>query len=394
MPRNLIVCCDGTNNEFGKVNTNVVRLIQVIDRDQSRQRVYYDPGVGTLPEPGFVTSIGKKISDIMGLAFGAGLIWKVQEAYSYLMDIWEPGDRVFLFGFSRGAYSVRVLAGVLHACGLLPRGNPNMVPYLMRLYASVRDERKALAGKTGPWQELCTNFRQTFSRSVTPGDNERSFPVHFLGVWDTVSSVGWVWNPDKFPYTAANPSVQIARHAISIDERRWFFRQNSIKQATPQQDLKEYWFAGVHCDVGGGYPEIYSTRDPSTYAGIWRNSFQWMVQEAVAHGLLLDQARYKEVISRDPACDSPWLEKQHESLTAQWWPAEFVLKRVWDSQLKELCWRWGRGRHRTIPLGSLIHETALMRIKADSAYDPPNLSPEFKSHIKTLPVIPSALSCT
>jgi uncharacterized protein (DUF2235 family) len=116
--RNLVICCDGTSNQFGPENTSVVRQAQVLDRDSARQRLYYDPGVGTLPEPGIFTRMGKWFSEVIGLAFGAGLTWKVEEAYSYLMDIWEPEDRVFLFGFSRGAYMARVLAGLLHALGL------------------------------------------------------------------------------------------------------------------------------------------------------------------------------------------------------------------------------------------------------------------------------------
>src|SRR4051812_21990256 len=132
-PRNIIICCDGTNNEFGDINTNVVRLIQVLDRTPGTQYLYYDPGVGTLPEPGAWGKLNGWISKIAGLAFGAGLEWKVQEAYTYLMDWWEPGDRVFLFGFSRGAYGARVLAGMLHAVGLLPKGAYNLVPYAMRL---------------------------------------------------------------------------------------------------------------------------------------------------------------------------------------------------------------------------------------------------------------------
>src|SRR6267142_587040 len=104
MPKNIVICFDGTNNQFGYANTNVVRLVQVLESDGTTQCIYYDPGVGTLAEPGIFTKIGKKISKLFGLAFGAGLGWKVQEAYSYLMDIWEPGDRVYLFGFSRGAY--------------------------------------------------------------------------------------------------------------------------------------------------------------------------------------------------------------------------------------------------------------------------------------------------
>ena len=140
MSRNLVLCCDGTDNQFGPQNTSVVRLAQVVERDPQKQLLYYDPGVGTLPEPGVFTRVGKRISELVGLAFGAGLAGKVGEAYSYLMDFWEPGDQVFLFGFSRGAYTVRLLAGMLHALGLLPRGNQNLVPYVMRLFKSVRPD--------------------------------------------------------------------------------------------------------------------------------------------------------------------------------------------------------------------------------------------------------------
>src|SRR5215467_4370327 len=90
LPRNLVICCDGTNNQFGPENTNVVRLVQVIDRaPDAHQRVYYGPGVGTLPEPGFLTRLGKKVSTWLSLAFGIGVTRNVQEAYSYLMDFWE-----------------------------------------------------------------------------------------------------------------------------------------------------------------------------------------------------------------------------------------------------------------------------------------------------------------
>src|SRR5450755_2926360 len=130
MTRNLVICCDGTNNQFGLENTNVVRLVQSLVSDPDRQLVYYDPGIGTLPEPGWVTKVGKKISEIADLAFATGLNHKVEEAYTFLMDYWQPGDHVFLFGFSRGAYTVRVLAALLHALGSLPRGGDNLVPYL------------------------------------------------------------------------------------------------------------------------------------------------------------------------------------------------------------------------------------------------------------------------
>jgi uncharacterized protein (DUF2235 family) len=204
--RNLIICCDGTNNQFGSNNTNVIRLIQALDRDPVRQRLFYDAGVGTLPEPaswGWLKKVWFELSD---LAFAVGLPDRVASAYGYLMDMWEPGDRVFMFGFSRGAYTVRVLAALLHELGLLPRGGANLVPYAYRLFKAIRKQPK---GKPGSYWDVCDQFRWTFARPVTTGDNDRRFPVHFVGVWDTVSSVGWVWNPTTFPYTHKNPGISI-----------------------------------------------------------------------------------------------------------------------------------------------------------------------------------------
>jgi uncharacterized protein (DUF2235 family) len=183
-------------------------------------------------------------SEWFGLAFGTGLTWKVQEAYIYLMDFWEPGDQVFLFGFSRGAYTVRVLAGLLHTLGLLPRGNQNLVPYVVRLFNAIRKAgTHEESDRARAYWELCNAFRWTFVRPVPGSSDDRRFHVHFLGVWDTVSSVGWVWDPLKFPYTAHNPSIAIIRHAVSVDERRWFFRQNLMEQRG-KQDFKELWFPG------------------------------------------------------------------------------------------------------------------------------------------------------
>jgi uncharacterized protein (DUF2235 family) len=100
---------------------------------------------------------------------------------------------------------------------------------------------------------------------VSSSPDQRHFAVHFVGVWDTVSSVGWIWNPGTYPFTAGNPSVELIRHAVSVDERRGFFRENLIRRE-PGQDALEVWFPGVHCDVGGGYPEEES--------GLWRTSFE------------------------------------------------------------------------------------------------------------------------
>ena len=368
MPRNLVICFDGTNNEFGLENTNVVRLIQVLDRHQTNQLVHYDPGIGTLPEPGLFTRFGKRVSEWIDLAFATSLSRRVQGGYEYLMNYWEPDDQVYIFGFSRGAYTARVLAAMLHMLGLLPRGSSNLLPYAMRMFAASRRNDR-------DYWKLCNSFRQTFGRAVVPGDDTRRFPIHFLGVWDTVSSVGWVWNPATYPNTAENPSIRIARHAVSLDERRWFFRQNLLKSA-PDQDLKEYWFPGVHSDIGGGYAD----------SRLWEAAFAWMVEEARSAGLLLDPTRYAAVSGQTTPA---WMEEQHESLKGVWWLAEFFPKFQWDFERQRRVLKLGLGRHRHVLAGARISAPVMERIRGKQGYDPPNLSAEFKENVRQLAEVPA-----
>lgn len=431
--RNLVICFDGTNNEFGRQNTNVVRLAQVLTRDPQRQRLYYDPGVGTLPEPWWATRAGKWVSKVCGLAFGRGLMEKVQHAYQYLMDFWEPGDRVFVFGFSRGAYAARVLAGMLHTVGLLARGNHNIVPYATRLYRSVyKPEKRGQAGQavgergavdddpdcgdelapagadptsrdvqspgTKARWELHDQFRATFARPI-PGSqsDRRHFPVHFLGLWDTVSSVGWVWNPTSFPFTAWNPSVRIVRHAIAIDERRAFFRTNRMDAAyrwpvrcgaTRVEPHREYWFPGVHADVGGGYP-----LGPR---GLWKEPLRWMVTEAEQAGLLIERgvrpvasewywpAALLDAWDAPPEGYAPWRDEMNDSMTLAWKFAEFFPK---SRRVKvEGQWQWAFPRpnlfaRRDIEKGELLHRSVLLRIQSTN-YAPPALSKAFLKFVK------------
>ena len=143
------------------------------------------------------------------------------------------GDKVFLFGFSRGAYTVRVLAGFIHMMGLLEQGCENLIPYAFDIYVKKKPDFKVAVG-----------FKGTFSRIC---------PIHFMGIWDTVSSVGYLGNWKTYPYTANNSSISCVRHAVAIDERRAFYNQNSLDTSVRGQDIKEVWFAGVHSDVGGSY---------------------------------------------------------------------------------------------------------------------------------------------
>lgn len=371
--RNIVICCDGTDNQFGVCNTNVVRLIQVASQDPSRQIVYYDPGVGTLPEPNARTRIGKRLSEWKALAFGTDIDDKVCTAYSHLMEFWKPGDKVFIFGFSRGAYTARVLAGMLHSLGLLPAGNQQLLPYAMRIFKSLRTNTQ------GYW-DLCDSFRWTFARPVGDDDSRR-FPVHFAGLWDTVSSVGWIWDPARYQFTYRNPSLHTVRHAVSLDERRAFFRQNLFGNVDGQ-DALELWFAGVHSDVGGGYPE--------SEGGLWRVTFDWMVSEAQRFGLIVDPARLQLVLNKSPRPANPWAEPQHESLKGIWWVGEVFPKLVYDAETKTNHIRFNLGRRRAVPNGGLVPKPVLYRLR-DTPYSPPNFSTDFKNSVKTLATVPDRL---
>ena len=212
MPKNIVVCCDGTGNEFGDANSNVVKLAATLVIDE-QQVSYYHPGVGTMGSPNARTWLEKKWDVIRGLAFGYGITSCITDAYRYLMQTYDPGDHIYLFGFSRGAYAARALGGLLHMYGLLHEDNEGLIPYITEKFATRTKETQGMAHTL----EVAEGFKQTFSQDVL---------IHFVGVWDTVSSVGWISDPVVIPFTANNPIMEIGRHAISIDERRCFFRDN------------------------------------------------------------------------------------------------------------------------------------------------------------------------
>lgn len=365
MPKNIVICCDGTGNEFGERNSNVVKLYSTLIMDGRRQVGYYHPGVGTMGAPTSHNKLSEAWSVVMGLAFGAGLLANVGDAYRYLMGVYEDGDRVFLFGFSRGAYTVRALAGALHMFGLLSPGNDGLIPYIIRIFA----RRSRQAGGMTQTFAVADGFKAAFCRPC---------PLHFVGVWDTVSSVGWIWDPLKLPYTAQNPDMRNGRHAVSIDERRCYFRNNLWGDTLPGQDIKQVWFAGVHSDVGGSYPPALS--------GLSQIALEWMLCEAASFGLLVDPVKADQVLARVPA---PPVEpprtpptppvppnpaaKANNSLTPAWWILEFLPHSYYDPVAKKPKWRIPLGARRIIPEGSVLHATVREKIKIDPDYKPTNL---------------------
>jgi len=346
MGRNVVVCCDGTANEFATDHTNVLKLFRVLDNDPARQVAFYHPGLGTMEAAAALSSVARQTTKLLGLAVGYGLERDVSNAYAFIMQKYRPGDALYMFGFSRGAYTVRAVASLLHMYGLLPAGNEPLIPYAIRMMSAVGQQK---AGKAFDLAEdFCAIFRGPVCKP------------HFVGVWDTVSSVGWIENPLRLPFSASNPDIAIGRHAVALDERRAFFRTNLWRPDPPvpgggPKDLRQVWFPGVHSDVGGGYPEEQS--------GLSKFAFEWVVREAALAGLFVDRARIEEVMGRTGTkytkADAD--AEMHESLTWKWLPAEIVPKKHWNWQKKREERRMNLGRRRTIPANPLVHAVVFDR---------------------------------
>lgn len=328
-------------------------------RVEAEQVVFYGPGVGTFGLSEALFEWQKVPAKVLGLAFGWGLTRNVEEAYRFVMRHFAPGDRLYLFGFSRGAYTARALAGMINAVGLLYPEHENLVGYATRIFRNVPEGEKS---RKEAYFELQKRFRKQFSREC---------PVHFLGLWDTVKSVGWIGSPLKLPFTTYNTTVACVRHALAIDERRCYFRQH-LWHAGKQQDVKQVWFAGTHSDVGGGYPEAES--------GLSKVSLEWMAREARERGLLLDEAVLSALLA--PGAGPSWQGPVHQSLHGAWWWAELLPRRFENAQRRfRAYWRWpliqrkyvNRPRKITAENGAMVHHSVWERIKADACYKPPNV---------------------
>ncbi len=274
MGKKLIVCADGTwNNEDGAGSqTNVAKLHRVLQNsfvEEVSQLVCYVTGVGT--------RFGERVR---GGAFGYGLDANIKEAYRFLVDHYEEGDQLFFFGFSRGAYTARSLAGFIRNSGLLKREHFDRLDEAFELYRKRSPDTKPDSG-------AALQFKQQYSR--TPD-------IEFVGVWDTVGSLGvplpslkmlswfarFADRDFQFHDTSLSKIIKHAYHAISIHEHRGTFPASKWQKqpGMENQVLEQVWFPGVHCDVGGGYPA----------SGLADASFLWMVDKAKACGLLFREA--------------------------------------------------------------------------------------------------------
>lgn len=336
MARNIILCCDGTSNRFTADRTNVLKLCFALTKDPERQIVYYHPGLGTRAPVGTRTTVGSRWARIAGLAFGAGLKADVADAYIYLMNHYRPGDRVYLFGFSRGAYTARAITSMLRLYGLSMPGNEALVPYAVDMMWAIEPVRTDAQSEA--YFRLAAEYKATIAGAACK--------PHFLGLWDTVNSVGWIGRPLALPFSREIPDVAIARHALAIDEKRAFFRANWLDQK-PGRDIRQVWFPGNHGDVGGGKPEADSAL--SKYA------LEWMAQEAIAAGLLVDDERLAIVLGRrggDHVRAAPVMPGP--SITGAWHLAEYVPRaHGLDRKL-----RMNRYRRRTMPDDACVHDVA------------------------------------
>lgn len=372
MTKNIVVCCDGTGNEIEENLSNVLKLYRMVTKSDD-QLVYYDAGIGTIGTYSPFRRFTAKAKAVAGMAFGVGLDRNIKDAYRFLVDHYEEGDRVYLFGFSRGAFTVRALAGFIRLLGLLRPEQTNMIDHAYTAYKKAAEKNDF---------KIAWRYHRVLKT--------RHLPIKFLGIWDTVNSV-MVPRPDRFyipsfealPYTNDNDSVEICRHAVAIDERRRFFRLSpwqpgQIYRSNPfhkdsqtYQDFKEVWFPGVHSDVGGGYPEKDS--------GLAKHALKWMVDEAITAKLHVSSRMYGRLINGASHGNSELnyvspnhKGKLHKSLRHLWWLIELLPKLSLRRETRPLwpffLFYFPFGERRKILEGSFIHRSALDREKEVPGY--------------------------
>jgi uncharacterized protein (DUF2235 family) len=285
MPKNIAFYADGTWDEPVN-NTNVERLYSASANIDGVQLTFYDSGVGT---------DGNPITDLLGGAFGDGLFHKIKQGYADIAAQYLPGDKIFIFGFSRGAYTARSLAGMIAIAGLptVNQSDPKCLDMAFEAYRNA-DQRSM----------LLDTLNETYQM-----DNAK---IQLVGVWDTVGSLGIpaiFGGIDViqcgFLDTTLHPDVLNAVQAVSIDEKRLQFQPTLWTSApAPGQSLTQVWFCGVHCDVGGGY-----TPDPGGFE-LSNITLNWMADYAQSCGLQFNAGAFP---AQTQLADA--LATLHDSLT-------------------------------------------------------------------------------
>lgn len=358
MPKRLVVCCDGTWNTPDQLSggqpapTNVTKLALAVSSHDTagvEQRVFYHPGVGT--------TRGERLR---GGAFGFGLSRGVRDTYRFLVANFEPGDELFFFGFSRGAFTARSAAGFVRNSGILRPEHADRVDEAYALYRSRQAHPHGIEAQL---------FRRSYSNETR---------IRFIGVWDTVGALGIplsglrlvnVLNRgSQFHDTDLSTTVDAAFQALAIDEKRGPFRPAVwTKQPSPHaQEVEQVWFAGVHSDVGGGYAD-HSLADVPLL---------WMLDKATKHGLDIDQGTLRAGPFAGQQGSSPGeptpnpLGEQHESRTGFYRVIPAYVRPI-DQDAARCEW---------------VSSSAVKRHKEKSGYAPDNLSAYLKGEHQVMDV--------
>ncbi len=367
-PRKLVILCDGTGNQIDSRQSNVLRLYKLLKKNKD-QRVFYDPGIGAISSTEDWARWKANTESVLSLVTGYGLDRNVLTAYQFLSKAYVSGDEIYMFGYSRGAYTVRVLAGFINAVGILHPDQQHLTEYAFKAYKQISED--------GQFDSV-----RQFERILRP---QRPV-IRFLGLWDTVSSI-LVPRSDRFylparrqlAYTERNPSVQTVCHAVAIDEQRRMFRpylwregeefwSGPFRPKDPDkisaQELKQVWFPGVHSDVGGGYPDDES--------GLSLLSLEWMIEQLADHLAVNQHAVRKIVTASDPAAI------MHDSMSLPWAMLEYLPKSVRNreqSHLRSILGCYVPARElRRLPPDAELHWSVEERIKAIAHYRPKNLT--------------------
>lgn len=322
MSKRIIFCADGTWDTSSN-KTNVYKLFKSI-MVTADQMPLYDDGVG---------ADGLPVSKLLGGAFGTGLWAKIKEGYTKVAHLYEAGDMLYLFGFSRGAYTARSLAGMIAACGLPTEAfTDDLVDTAFSAYRD-KQNRAALLAKLN-------------------GYSMADAKIEMLGVWDTVGALGIpaaIGLVDPLAYgfldTSLHPDVRNAYHAMAIDEKRIEFPVTQWTSApVPGQTLEQVWFTGVHSDIGGGEPD-----DPNGGSALSDITLGWMMNKASALGVVVDP-------STAPQYKAP-------------------LDPKWALDTMHVSWNvlWGFPRHRQIDPTATVANSVAIRCQNDQTYRPPNL---------------------
>jgi uncharacterized protein (DUF2235 family) len=310
--KRIVILCDGTwNRSDSKTPTNVVQLAQAvepIDPCGIVQVPIYIQGVGTGEG---VSSLSRTLDALLGGAFGWGLLENIGEAYRHLVFLYEPGDEIYIFGFSRGAYTARSLTGFIRSTGIINRDDLSRIPDAIRRYRTLNDP-----ARTHPGSEESHLFRAEISPRVVTSQKEadwrtqRGMPrapvlnIAFLGVWDSVGALGvpahipllgeWAKRRYRFHDADLSSMVRAARHAVALDERRRSFaptrwtnvaKLNAEALDPAKEPYRELFFAGDHGSVGGGG----DIRDLSSIA------LRWIMDGASDAGLAFNAQRVQAI---------------------------------------------------------------------------------------------------